>query len=83
MLMLLCIYDCRAVWIIFLLTSILMIITVAHMITGVLAERAICEPLKNPNDNRMFELVDEFLQIKKILYPKNPKADINMSHILK
>ncbi|XP_031777823.1 prominin-like protein isoform X3 [Nasonia vitripennis] len=71
-----------AVWIIFLLTSILMIITVAHMITGVLAERAICEPLKNPNDNRMFEFVDELLQIKKILYPKNPNADINMSHIL-
>ncbi|XP_011499437.1 PREDICTED: prominin-like protein isoform X1 [Ceratosolen solmsi marchali] len=71
-----------AVWIIFLLTSILMIITVVHMITGVLVERAICEPLKNPSDNRMFELVDEYLQIKRVLYPKNPHADINMSYIL-
>ncbi|XP_020294347.1 prominin-like protein isoform X4 [Pseudomyrmex gracilis] len=71
-----------AVWIIFLLTSVLMVITVAHMITGVMAQRGICEPLKNPEDNRMFELVDEFVQIKKVLYPKNPNADINMSYIV-
>ena len=70
-------------WIIFLLTSILMIITVAHMITGVLVERAICEPLKNPKDNRMFKLIDEIVHIKDVLYPNNPKADINMSHILR
>ncbi|XP_011050936.1 PREDICTED: prominin-like protein isoform X3 [Acromyrmex echinatior] len=71
-----------AVWIIFLLTSILMVITVVHMITGVIAQRGICEPLKNPKDNRMFELVDEFVQIKRILYPKNPNANINMSYIV-
>lgn len=53
------------------------------MVTGVLAERAICDPLKDPNDNRMFELIDDYLQIKKVLYPKNPNADINMSYILK
>ncbi|KYN38915.1 Prominin-like protein [Trachymyrmex septentrionalis] len=71
-----------AVWIIFLLTSILMVITIVHMITGVIAQRGICEPLKNPKDNRMFELVDEFVQIKRILYPKNPNANINMSYIV-
>ncbi|XP_058796560.1 prominin-like protein isoform X2 [Phymastichus coffea] len=71
-----------AVWIIFLQTSILLIATVAHMVTGVLTERAVCEPLRNPNNNRMFELIDEFLDIKKVLYPKNPNADINMSYIL-
>ncbi|KAG5321983.1 PROML protein, partial [Pseudoatta argentina] len=71
-----------AVWIIFLLTSILMVITVVHMITGVITQRGICEPLKNPKDNRMFELVDEFVQIKRILYPKNPNANINMSYIV-
>ncbi|KMR04544.1 prominin-like protein [Lasius niger] len=71
-----------AVWIIFLLTSILMVITVVHMITGVMAQRGICEPLKNPKDNRMFELVDELVQIKRILYPKYPNAHINMSYIV-
>ncbi|XP_029169888.1 prominin-like protein isoform X2 [Nylanderia fulva] len=71
-----------AVWIIFLLTSILMVITVVHMITGVMAQRGICEPLKNPKDNRMFELVDELVQIKRILYPKYPNANINMSYIV-
>ncbi|KOC69352.1 Prominin-like protein, partial [Habropoda laboriosa] len=71
-----------AVWIIFLLTSILMVITMAHMVTGVLVQRAICEPLKNPHDNRMFALVDEIVEIKKLLYPKNPNADVNMSYIV-
>ncbi|XP_014605355.1 PREDICTED: prominin-like protein isoform X9 [Polistes canadensis] len=71
-----------AVWIIFLLTSVLMVITVVHMITGVLAQRGICEPLKNPKDNRMFKLVDEIVQIRKIFDPKNPNFDINMSYII-
>lgn len=52
------------------------------MITGVMAQRGICEPLKNPKDNRMFELVDELVQIKRILYPKNANANINMSYIV-
>ncbi|XP_011300770.1 prominin-like protein isoform X4 [Fopius arisanus] len=71
-----------AVWIIFLLTSALMIITSVHMITGVVAQRGICEPLKNPRDNRMFQLADDLIQVKSLLYPKNPEADINMSWIL-
>nr|XP_033336499.1 prominin-like protein isoform X5 [Megalopta genalis] len=71
-----------AVWTIFLLTSVLMVITVLHMVTGVLVQRAICEPLKNPKDNRMFALVDEVVQIKKVLYPKQPNADLNMSYII-
>ncbi|XP_054007718.1 prominin-like protein isoform X2 [Hylaeus anthracinus] len=68
-----------AVWIIFLLTSVLMVITVVHMVTGVLMQRAVCEPLKNPNDNRMFALVDEIVQVKKVLYPI---SDVNMSYIV-
>lgn len=52
------------------------------MVVGVLAQRAVCEPLKNPQDNRMFALVDEIVQIKKILYPNKPNADVNMSYII-
>lgn len=59
-----------------------MIVTVAHMVTGVVLQRGVCEPLKNPNDNRMFNLVDEFVQIKSILYPNNRDVDINMSYIV-
>nr|XP_031832726.1 prominin-like protein isoform X2 [Nomia melanderi] len=71
-----------AVSAIFLLTSVLMVITVIHMVTGVLVQRAVCEPLKNPRDNRMFKLVDEMVEIRKILYPKNVNADVNMSSII-
>ncbi|XP_076182936.1 prominin-1-A isoform X1 [Ptiloglossa arizonensis] len=71
-----------AVWIIFLLTSVLMVITVAHMVTGVMVQRAVCEPLMNPKDNRMFSMIDDVVQIKKLLYPQNPNADVNMSYII-
>ncbi|XP_033213236.1 prominin-like protein isoform X2 [Belonocnema kinseyi] len=71
-----------AVWIIFLLTSILMIVTVAHMITGVAVQRGVCEPLQNPNDNRMFKLLDKFVNLKSKLYPNNPRANINMSYVV-
>lgn len=60
-----------------------MIVTVVHMVTGVIAERAICEPLKNPNDNRIFEIADKYLQINQVIYPDNPKAEINISQIIK
>lgn len=71
-----------AVWIIFLLTSILIVITTVLMIIGVMSHRAICEPLQNPKDNHMFELVDELVQVKQLLYPNNLEADINLSWIV-
>ncbi|XP_057323214.1 prominin-like protein isoform X2 [Microplitis mediator] len=71
-----------AVWIIFLLTSVLIVITSAHMIMGVMTHRAICEPLQNPNENRMFGLIDEIVQVKQLLYPNNLEADINITWIV-
>ncbi|XP_044575235.1 prominin-like protein [Cotesia glomerata] len=71
-----------AVWIIFLLTSILIVITTVLMIIGVMSHRAICEPLQNPKDNHIFELVDELVQVKQLLYPNNLEADINLSWIV-
>ncbi|KAK0097136.1 hypothetical protein PV326_003197 [Microctonus aethiopoides] len=71
-----------AVWVIFLLMSVLMVITSAHMIIGVVAQRGVCEPLKNPEGNRMFELADNMLQVNRLLYPKRPDADINLTWIL-
>ena len=52
------------------------------MITGVAAQRGVCEPLKNPKDNRMFKLLDDFVQLKRMLYPNNPNANINMSYVV-
>ncbi|XP_053593679.1 prominin-like protein isoform X3 [Microplitis demolitor] len=71
-----------AVWIIFLLTSVLIVITSAHMIMGVMTHRAVCEPLQNPNENRMFGLIDEIVQVKQLLYPNNLEADINITWIV-
>ncbi|XP_014235314.1 prominin-like protein isoform X2 [Trichogramma pretiosum] len=71
-----------AVWIIFLLTSVLLVVTIAHMVTGILAERVVCEPLKHPEDNHVFELLDRFVNVKQMLYPKNVNADIDIAHMV-
>uniref|UniRef100_A0ABD2W8M8 Prominin-like protein n=1 Tax=Trichogramma kaykai TaxID=54128 RepID=A0ABD2W8M8_9HYME len=71
-----------AVWIIFLLTSVLLVMTIAHMVTGILAERVVCEPLKHPEDNHVFELLDRFVNVKQMLYPKNVNADIDIAHMV-
>lgn len=71
-----------AVWVIFLLMSVLMVITSAHMIIGVVAQRGVCEPLKNPEGNRMFELADNMQHVNRLLYPKRLDADINLTWIL-
>lgn len=72
----------RAVCLIFLLTSIMLIVILANMVTGVMVQRGICDPLKNPKDNRMFNLVDDLLHVKRLMYPSKPEADINLQHIV-
>lgn len=72
----------RAVWAIFLLSSALIVVIVAHMLTGVTIHRGICEPLKNPQNNRIFEMVDDYVEIKKTLYPKNLTTDIDLNYII-
>lgn len=54
----------------------------AHMAIGITAQRGICEPLKNPNDSRLFKLVDEFFELKSKLFYAKPEMNINMSYII-
>lgn len=71
-----------SVWFIFLLTSVLIVITIAHMVLGIVVQRGICEPLTNPRDNRIFKLADDWIQIKSSLYKDNLQADIDVGWIL-
>lgn len=72
----------RAVWIIFLVTSILMVLIVCHMFIGIVVQRGVCEPLQNPRNNNVFHLADEILRINRTLYPRNPRANITLEHII-
>uniref|UniRef100_A0A8D8QGB3 Prominin-like protein n=1 Tax=Cacopsylla melanoneura TaxID=428564 RepID=A0A8D8QGB3_9HEMI len=49
------------VWVMFIASAALAFVTLIYFITGVSAERVICEPLKHPGDSRIFSLVDQIL----------------------
>lgn len=53
------------VWVIFLTSAGLMVITLVYFVTGVLAERAICQPLRHPGDTRIFAMIDELVHLEE------------------
>jgi prominin 1 len=55
----------------FLLTSVIIIITLAHFLVGLVFRRAVCDPLKNPGDDQLFNYVDKFINLNEYLNPTN------------
>ncbi|KAI5698871.1 hypothetical protein M8J75_013032 [Diaphorina citri] len=47
------------VWVMFISSAALAFVTLIYFITGVTADRVICEPLKNPGNSRIFSLLDQ------------------------
>jgi prominin 1 len=70
----------RGVWVIFLFSAVLMVITLVHFLLGVVAERAVCEPLQSPNDNQLLALVDKMVRLDKFF---NSEVEINVSSIIR
>ncbi|XP_026284364.1 prominin-like protein isoform X1 [Frankliniella occidentalis] len=56
-----------AVWLILLLSSFIIIIVLMHFALGVVAQRTVCEPLREPQYNQIFSLVDQVIPLEKIL----------------
>ncbi|XP_023723915.1 prominin-like protein isoform X3 [Cryptotermes secundus] len=68
------------VWVIFLFSAVLMVVTLVHFLLGVIAERAVCEPLQSPNNNQLLALVDKMVRLDKFF---NSEVEINVSSIIR
>ncbi|EEB12500.1 prominin, putative [Pediculus humanus corporis] len=68
-----------AVWLIFLFSSVLMVITLAHFLLGMATEIAVCQPLKSPTDNKVFGLVDEFVNLESL--NEGQRGDLKLSEL--
>ncbi|KAJ4441113.1 hypothetical protein ANN_10963, partial [Periplaneta americana] len=68
------------VWVIFLFSAVLMMITLVHFLLGIIAERAICEPLQNPNNNQLLTLIDKMVRLDKFF---QSDVEINVSSIIR
>jgi prominin 1 len=57
--------------VIFLLTSVIIIVTLAHFLVGLVVRRGVCDPLKNPGDDQFFGYIDKFINLNEYLNPTN------------
>jgi prominin 1 len=70
----------RGVWVIFSFSAVLMVITLVHFVLGIVTERAICEPLQNPENNQLLMLVDKIVRLDKFF---DSEVEINVSSIIR
>jgi prominin 1 len=68
------------VWVIFLFSAALMVITLVHFLLGIVTERAVCEPLQNPENSRILTLVDRVVRLDKFF---ESEEEINISSIIR
>ena len=57
-----------------------MVITLAHFLLGMATEIAVCQPLKSPTDNKVFGLVDEFVNLESL--NEGQKGDLKLSEVI-
>jgi len=68
------------VGVMFLFSAALMLITLVHFLLGIVAERAICEPLQDPENNRLLALADKVVRLDKFF---DSEVEINISSIVR
>ncbi|XP_049853354.1 prominin-like protein isoform X7 [Schistocerca gregaria] len=69
-----------AVWVMFLFSTVLMLVTLAHFVVGVVLQRAGCDTLQNPEDSQVFALIDKHVDVASI-FPSN-SSNITLSSIV-
>jgi hypothetical protein len=58
-------------------------VAVAHLLVGILAEKAVCESLQHPTpDNQFMNLADQFVNLDD-LYPPGRSTGVTLSHIIR
>jgi prominin 1 len=70
----------RGVWVIFLFSAALMVITLLHFLLGIIAERTVCEPLQSPENNQLLMLIDKMVRLDKFF---ESEVEINVSSIIR
>lgn len=73
----------RGVWVIFLTSAGLMVITLVYFVTGVLAERAICQPLHHPGDTRIFAMIDQLVHFEERYTQQPGLKSLKVSDIIR
>ncbi|XP_037293804.1 prominin-like protein isoform X2 [Manduca sexta] len=54
----------------------------AYFALGLAAQRALCDPLTEPRDNRLFDDVDKFVDLEKVMFNEHSDPDFKLSTVL-
>ncbi|CAG9785898.1 unnamed protein product [Diatraea saccharalis] len=57
-------------------------VALVYFLAGITAQRFFCDPLVEPRGNRLFEDVDRFVEVEKMLYNERSDPSFNLSAIL-
>ncbi|XP_050546722.1 prominin-like protein isoform X2 [Daktulosphaira vitifoliae] len=85
-------YLMMAVWLMFLSSAFLMIISLFYFVTGVTTDRIVCEPLQNPTPSRVLNIVNRLYDVSVIhdqenqphhMRQKADNIDFNISSIIR
>lgn len=72
------------VWVMFLTSAGLMAVTLIYFVTGIFAEFAVCRPLENPGDSRIFALIDEMVHLDNIYESRDRYSQpLNVSSVIR
>ncbi|XP_059472702.1 prominin-like protein isoform X2 [Neocloeon triangulifer] len=75
-------YLMAGVYLMFLFAIGLAAVAVMHLLVGIVAEKTVCESLKEPSsDNQVMTLVDQLVNMDHV-YPKGSTAGINVTHMI-
>lgn len=58
-----------------------MIITLVHFLLGVASDLILCQPLRSPSDNRIFNLVDDLVDLSSI--HQGDKEELKLSEVVR
>ncbi|KAF4522990.1 hypothetical protein B566_EDAN009582 [Ephemera danica] len=76
-------YLMAGVYLMFLFSIGLAGVAVAHLLVGVMAEKAVCESLESPTpDSQLMNMADEYFKLSQ-LYPQGGAADIPLSKLIR
>ncbi|XP_061712889.1 prominin-like protein isoform X2 [Cydia pomonella] len=66
----------------FIVGGVVSLVMAIYFVVGVSSQRFLCDPLTNPQGNRLFEELDRFVDLENYMFNERRDPDFNMSRVL-
>ncbi|XP_063618693.1 prominin-like protein [Cydia splendana] len=66
----------------FIVGGVVSLVMAVYFVVGVSSQRFLCDPLTNPQGNRLFEELDRFVDLENFMFNERRDPDFNLSRVL-